>query len=76
MESIFGILQYLLQYLLYCIIYKICVHAKNGSMYVSGKLLTYPSPNLTFCPKLEVRVNVRSGRGGGGVGGQFPRSIH
>ena len=30
-----------------------------GSMYVSGKLPTYPSPNLTFCLKREVSVNVR-----------------
>ena len=29
-------------------------HKKSGSMYVSGKLPTYPSPNLTFCPKREV----------------------
>ena len=34
-----------------------------GSMYVSGKLPTYPSPNLTFCPKREVSVNVRFGDG-------------
>ena len=32
-------------------------------MYVPGKLPTYPSLNLTFCPKWEVRVNVRFGRG-------------
>ena len=31
------------------------------SMYVSGKLPTYPSPNQTFCPKREVSVNVRFG---------------
>ena len=24
---------------------------KNGSIYVPGKRPTYPSPNLTFCPK-------------------------
>ena len=32
-----------------------------GSMVVSRKLPTYPSPNLTFCPKKEVSVNVRLG---------------
>ena len=31
----------------------------TGSMYVSEELPTYPSPNLTFCPKREVSVNVR-----------------
>ena len=34
-----------------------------GSMVVSGKLSTYLSPNLTFCPKKEVSVNVRLGEG-------------
>ena len=34
-----------------------------GSMYVSGKLPTYPSPNLTFCPTHEVSVNARLGEG-------------
>ena len=29
-----------------------------GPLYVSGKLLTYPSPDPTFCPKGKVRVNV------------------
>ena len=28
-----------------------------------GKLRTYPFPNLTFCPKREVSVNVRFGEG-------------
>ena len=28
-----------------------------GSLYVSGKLLTYSSPKPTFCPKWEVSVN-------------------
>ena len=32
-------------------------------MSVSGKLPTYPSPNLTFFPKREVRVDVRFGKG-------------
>ena len=32
---------------------------KSGSMYVSGRLPTYPSPNLKFYPKQEVSVNVR-----------------
>ena len=27
------------------------------------ELLTYPSPNLKFCPKKEVSVNVRLGEG-------------
>ena len=30
-----------------------------GSIYVLVKLSTYSSPNLTFCPKREVSVNVR-----------------
>ena len=34
-----------------------------GSIHVSGKLATYPSPNLTFCPKREVSVNFRFGEG-------------
>ena len=33
------------------------------SMVVSGKLPTYPFPNLTFCPKKEVSVYVRFGEG-------------
>ena len=28
-------------------------------MVVSGKLPTYPCPNLTFCPKKEVSFNVK-----------------
>ena len=39
-----------------------------GSIYVSGKLTTYPFPNPTFCPKWEVSDNV--GLGEGGVGGR------
>ena len=35
----------------YIILYFQCL---LGSMYVSGKLPTYPSPILTFCPKGEV----------------------
>ena len=31
------------------------------SLYVSRKLLTYPSPNPTFCPKWEVSVKVGLG---------------
>ena len=43
----------------YSIIYiNICIYYL-GSMYVSGKLPTYLSPNLTFCLKREVSVNVR-----------------
>ena len=34
-----------------------------ASMYVSGKLPTYPFPNLTFCPKWEVSINFRFGEG-------------
>ena len=34
-----------------------------GSLYVSGKLLTYPSPKPTFPPKWEVSVNVGLGEG-------------
>ena len=34
-----------------------------GSLYVSGKLLTYPSPKPTFSPKWEVSVNVGLGEG-------------
>ena len=30
----------------------------HGSIYVSGKLITCPSPKPTFCPKREVSVNV------------------
>ena len=36
---------------------------KFGSMYVSRKLPTYPSPILTSCPKREVSVNLGLGRG-------------
>ena len=34
-----------------------------GSLYVSGKLPTYPSPKPTFSPKWEVSVNVGLGEG-------------
>ena len=40
-------------------------------MYVSGKLPTYPCPNLTFCPKRELSVNVRFGEG---QVGSFPET--
>ena len=30
---------------------------------VSGKLPTYPSPKLAFCPKCEVSVNIDLGEG-------------
>ena len=33
----------------------------GGSLYVSGKLPTYPSPKPTFSPKREVSVNVGLG---------------
>ena len=42
---------------------------KRGSLYVSGKLPTYPSLKPTFCPKWEVSINV--GLGDGYVG-SFP----
>ena len=35
----------------------------QGSLHVSGKLSTYPSPKPTFCPKWEVSVNVGLGEG-------------
>ena len=35
----------------------------NGSLYVSAKLRTYPSPKPTFCPKWEASVNVGLGEG-------------
>ena len=34
-----------------------------GSIQVSGKLPTYPSPKPSFCPKWEVSVNVSLGEG-------------
>ena len=34
-----------------------------GSVVVSGNLPTYPSSNLTFCPKKEPNVNVSLGEG-------------
>ena len=39
------------------------IFTKLGSIVVSGKLPTFPSPNLIFCPKKEVSVNVRLGEG-------------
>ena len=39
-----------------------------GSLYVSGKLPTYPSPKPTFFPKCEVSVNVGLGEGEAKVG--------
>ena len=38
---------------------------KNGSLYISGKLPTYPSPK-----SLKAKCWLR-----GGVGGQFPSSV-
>ena len=46
--------------------------AISGSLYISGKLPTYPSPKPTFCQKWEISVNVGLR---GGVGGQFPRNV-
>ena len=40
-------------------------------MYVSGKLPTYPSPNLTITLTSRFKM-----LGWGGVGEQFPRNIH
>ena len=34
-----------------------------GSLYVSGKVPTYPSPKPTFCPKWEESVNGGLGEG-------------
>ena len=39
------------------------LHNVHGSLHVSRKLLTYPSPKPTFCPKGEVSVNVGLGEG-------------
>ena len=39
------------------------LHHVHGSLYVSGKLPTYPSPKPTFCLKSEVSVNVGLGEG-------------
>ena len=36
-----------------------------GSLYISGKLPTYPSPKPTFCPKRKVGVDVDVGIGEG-----------
>ena len=41
------------------------------SLYISGKLPTYLSPKLTFCPKWEVML-IR----GRGEGGQFPLNVY
>ena len=38
-------------------------YSSDGSVKVSGKLPTYPSPNPTFCLKWEVSVNVGLGEG-------------
>ena len=35
-----------------------CEQSLGGSLYVSGKLPTYPSLKATFCSKWEVSVNV------------------
>ena len=34
------------------------MRSRDGSIYVSGKLPTYPSPKPSFCPKWEVSVYV------------------
>ena len=36
---------------------------RPGSLYISRKLPTYPSPKPTFCPKWEVSVKVGLGEG-------------
>ena len=39
-------------------------HSKyNGSLYISGKLPTYPSPKPTFCTRCEVSFDVGLGEG-------------
>ena len=43
-----------------------------GSLYVSGKLPTQPSPKPTFCLKWELSVKFWLR---GGVGWQFPRNV-
>ena len=47
--------------------------AEFGSLYVSGKLATYPSPKPLFYPKWEASVNV--GLGEGKVG-SFPETYN
>ena len=47
------------------------IHRIFGSMYVSEKLPTYPSPNRTFCPNREVSFNVMFGQG---QVGSFPET--
>ena len=41
-----------------CIAVHTCEQWLFGSLYVSRKLPTYPSPKPTFCPQWEVSVNV------------------
>ena len=43
------------------------------SLYVSGKLPTYPSPKPTFCPKWKISVNVGSQEG---YVGSFPEKYN
>ena len=43
--------------------FSLSLHALIGSLYVSGKLPTYPSPKPTFFLKWELSVNVGLGEG-------------
>ena len=43
-----------------------------GSLYVSGKLPTYPSPKLTLTLNFSLKEKCWLR---GGVGGQFPRNV-
>ena len=46
------------------------------SIYVSGKLPTYPSPeSIIICPRDKWKVSVNAGSWEGGVGGQLPGNI-
>ena len=45
-------------------------HGSCGSLYLSGKLPTYPSPKPTFCISEKCLCWLK-----GGVGGQFSRNI-
>ena len=47
---------------------------KRGSLYVSVKLPTYPSPKPTLTLSSYLGQNVGLG-GGGGVGGKFHRNV-
>ena len=46
---------------------RVCCYTDTGSMYVSGKLPTYPSPKLTLTLTSRFGKNVRFGKGLWGV---------